>query len=291
LVNPVDPESNAQPDEADLPAGPRAELVYAENSVPRDGIAPGEPGPLLRWRDLAYLAVFYLVVGAALAKGALVAAAAILHTTQDALQDIPAAYVAAVAISQALVSVAVLGFLWLLVRSRGAAPFWPALGWRAFPAEMPRAALAVRYMLGGAALAVAIQGASYFAGTKSSVPMEDFFRDRPSVLMMMALGILVAPLIEETLFRGCIYPVIARSFGMPAGILVTGVLFGLAHSLQLAGAWKQVALVMVVGIVLTYVRARTGTVLASFCVHLGYNSFLFGAFFLATRGLRYFPGS
>jgi membrane protease YdiL (CAAX protease family) len=85
--------------------------------------------------------------------------------------------------------------------------------------------------------------------------------------------------------------VIARTFGMPAGILVTGVLFGLAHSLQLAGAWKQVALVTVVGIVLTYVRARTGTVLASFCVHLGYNSLLFGAFFVATRGLRYFPGS
>ena len=198
---------------------------------------------------------------------------------------------AAVAISQVLVSAAVLAFLWLLVRSRGTGAFWPALGWRALPATTPRAALVLRYMLGGAALAIVIQGASYFADTKSSVPLEDFFRDRPSVLMMAALGILVAPLLEETLFRGCMYPVIARTFGMPVGILATGTLFGLAHSLQLAGAWKQVALVTVVGMVLTYVRARTGTVLASFLVHLGYNSFLFGAFYVATGGLRNFPGS
>ena len=105
------------------------------------------------------------------------------------------------------------------------------------------------------------------------------------------MGILIAPLTEETLFRGCIYPVIARTFGMPAGIVVTGMLFGLAHSPQLAGAWKQVALVTIVGIVLTYIRARTGNVLASFCVHVGYNSLLFGTFFIVTRGLRYFPGS
>jgi uncharacterized protein len=294
-VNSFDPESNAQPNEADLTAEPRAELVYPEgSSIPQGDLAPAAPARdahAIRWRELAYVLAFYLVVGAALAKLALVASSSILHTSEEALKDFPATYVAAVALSQALLSIAVLAFLWLLVRSRGTAAFWPTLGWRAFPAAMPRVALAARYVLGGAALAIVIQGASYYAGTKSSVPMEDFFRDRPSVLMMMALGVLVAPLIEETLFRGCIYPVVARTFGMPVGILVTGALFGLAHSAQLAGAWNQVALVTVVGFVLTYVRARSGTVLASFLVHLGYNSFLFGAFFFATGGLRNFPGS
>ena len=111
-------------------------------------------------------------------------------------------------------------------------------------------------MLGGVALAIVIQVASFYLGAKTEVPMEDFFRDRPSVLMMAALGILVAPLIEETLFRGCIYPVVARTFGMPAGVILTGVLFGMAHSLQLAGAWSQVALLSIVGVILTYVRAH-----------------------------------
>jgi membrane protease YdiL (CAAX protease family) len=292
FVNDFDLNGDNKIDEPEISADPHAEFVSAAPVpvLPPDVKPPAEI-QMFRWRDLAYVTVFYLVVGAALAKMALAGAAVISHTSEDALKDMPAMYVAAVATSQALLSLSTLAFLWLLVRSRGTAPFWPSLGWRALPAVMPRAALAIRCVLGGAVLAMVIQGASYFGGTKSSVPMEDFFRDRASVLMMMGLGILVAPLIEETLFRGCVYPVVARSFGMPVGIVVTGTLFGLAHSLQLAGAWREVALVTVVGFVLTYVRARTGTVLASFLVHLGYNSFLFGAFFVATGGLRNFPGS
>jgi membrane protease YdiL (CAAX protease family) len=255
------------------------------------GIGPAAPpvrdAEQLRWRDLAFIAVFYLVSGVVLAKLSLLAAAAMMHTTEEALKQFPSAYVGAVAASQALVSFAVLGFLWLLVRSRGTAPLWPSLGWHALPASASGGS-ALRYLLGGAALAIVIQSASYFVGAKP-VPMEDFFRDRPSVLMMTALGVLIAPAIEETLFRGCIYPVVARTFGIPAGIVATGALFGLAHSVQLAGAWPQVLLVTIVGVVLTTVRARTGTVLASFLVHLGYNSFLFGAFYIATRGLQKFP--
>jgi uncharacterized protein len=297
-VNPFDPESNAQPNEANLPAEQSAESVYAAPApAPHEAAAPAEPGPLppvrplLRWRDLVILILFYLGFGAAFFRLGLAVGSAILHITPDALQKLPAPYVAVVAISQAVLSVAMLAFLWLMVRSRSTAPFWPAIGWHALPATAPRVPLAVRYMLAGAALAIVIQAASFYLGTKAEVPMEDFFRDRPSVLMMMGLGILVAPLIEETLFRGCIYPVIARTFGTPVSVLVTGALFGMAHSLQLAGAWNQVALVSVVGIVLTYVRARMGTVFASYLIHLGYNTFLFTAFYFATAGLRYFPGS
>jgi membrane protease YdiL (CAAX protease family) len=286
-------DSDSQGDyETNLPQEARSEPVLAESAAGEPGAAAPPHGAFaLRWRELALLLLFYLIFGAGLAQLAILAASAMLHIEPDALQNIPSVYVAVVAVSQALFSAALLGFLWVLVRSRGTAAFWPSLGWRAFSSQTPHAALAVRFMLGGAALAIVIQVASYFAGTTPEVPMENLFRDRPSVLMMSALGILVAPLVEETLFRGCIYPVIARSFGMPAGIVATGILFGLAHSPQLAGAWKQVALVTIVGMVLTYVRARTGTVLASFLVHLGYNSLLFGTFFIVTRGLQYFPGS
>jgi membrane protease YdiL (CAAX protease family) len=37
------------------------------------------------------------------------------------------------------------------------------------------------------------------------------------------------------------------------------------------GGWGQIALLILVGVVLTWVRARTGTVAASYFVHLGYN--------------------
>jgi hypothetical protein len=250
---------------------------------------PARVAHRFRWLDLLILLVFYLAVGAVFYQVALAAGSAILRTTPEALQRSASANVAVVAISQALLSGATLAFLYLIVRSRSATPFWPALGWHAFPAATPRAALAVRYMLTGAGLAIVIQAASYNLGPDFRVPMEELFRNRPSVLMMMALGILVAPVLEETLFRGCIYPVISRTMGIPAGIILTGTLFGLAHSLQLAGAWRQVALLSAVGIIFTYIRARAGTVVASYFVHLGYNTLLFVVFYFATGGLRTFP--
>jgi membrane protease YdiL (CAAX protease family) len=83
--------------------------------------------------------------------------------------------------------------------------------------------------------------------------------------------VLVAPLVEETVFRGFLYPVIARRLGIAAGVAITGTLFGLMHAAQLWGGWGQIALLILVGVVLTWVRARTGTVAASYFVHLGYN--------------------
>ncbi len=82
---------------------------------------------------------------------------------------------------------------------------------------------------------------------------------RASALCLFGvLGVLVAPLVEETIFRGFLYPVIARRLGIAAGIAITGTLFGLMHAAQLWGGWGQIALLIFVGVVLTWVRARIG---------------------------------
>lgn len=71
-------------------------------------------------------------------------------------------------------------------------------------------------------------------------------------------------------------------------ILVTGLLFGLVHSLQLAGAWVPVLLLIAVGIILTAIRARTGTLMASWLFHMAYNGTLFALMFGATNGFHDF---
>ena len=43
---------------------------------------------------------------------------------------------------------------------------------------------------------------------------------------------------------------------MPLGILFTGTIFGLLHSSQLGNNWPQVGLLVLVGIIFTYVRAK-----------------------------------
>jgi uncharacterized protein len=194
-------------------------------------------------------------------------------------------------LSQVLWSGFVLLYFYALVRMRTTAPFWHTMGWRGLPFAGQRASLAIlRCLGGGAMLAIIVTFAGKFLNEKAELPIEELFRSRPTVILLMCFGILVAPLVEETMFRGFLYPIVARRFGMAAGVIVTGTLFGAMHAQQLWGGWGQIGLLIGVGIFLTWVRARTGTVAASYFVHLGYNSLLFLGFFSATGGLKHIPG-
>jgi len=102
-------------------------------------------------------------------------------------------------------------------------------------------------------------------------------------------AVLVAPLVEETVFRGYLYPLFAKSLGVAPGIVITGVLFGLMHGSQLGWTWGLVLLLTFVGIIFTFARARTGTVLASFLLHLGYNSMIAVSSIIATKGFQHMP--
>jgi membrane protease YdiL (CAAX protease family) len=245
----------------------------------------------LGWIDLFYLAAFYLGTGLLLYWVVSIVAIDAFGVSRDASRQSTEAQSTVLIVAQLLLSGATMAFLYGLVRGRTSAPFWPAMGWRVFGNVASRTSTAARYVLGGFALALIVGILGRYVSGSSPVPLEEMFRTRQSVLLMMALGILVAPLVEETVFRGCLYPVIARRFGLWVGVVVTGTLFGLAHAQQLGGAVGQVSLLILVGIILTYIRARSGTVMASYLVHLGYNTILFAGFYLATGGLKHLPGS
>jgi membrane protease YdiL (CAAX protease family) len=67
------------------------------------------------------------------------------------------------------------------------------------------------------------------------------------------------------------------------------VLFGLMHGSQLGWTWGVVGLLIFVGVIFTLVRARTGTVLASFLLHLGYNSMIAVTTIIGTHGFTRIP--
>jgi uncharacterized protein len=181
-------------------------------------------------------------------------------------------------------------YLYATIRASGTEQIWQTIGWRRLrPSAWPPA---VRYLFcvaSGVALAIVAELGSFAFRTKAKLPIEALFHDRRGVLWLMAVGILLAPAAEETIFRGYLYPVLARSLGVEGGILVTGALFGMMHAPQLWRGWGQIGLLVLVGIVLTYARARSGTVLVSWLLHLGYNTFLFAGFFISTAGLRHLP--
>jgi membrane protease YdiL (CAAX protease family) len=191
-------------------------------------------------------------------------------------------------IAQILMEISLLGFLASQIRGRSHLHFWPTIGWRPLrPRTVPRGTAYLGLILGGAGLAVIVAGASVLFPPKHPVPLDRIYANRPLMLLFMATAVLVAPLVEETLFRGYLYPVAARSFGAVGGIVFTGVLFGLLHGSQLWGAWWQVGLLMVVGIFFTFMRAATRTNLASFLLHISYNGLQVAGMIFALYGPKH----
>jgi len=181
----------------------------------------------------------------------------------------------------------ILLFLYMTLGALPGNPFWRTVGWRRFePGSGSTSSRALRYFFAGSGLALFVGLAGSRINPKEHLPIQELFKDRNGLLLLMSLAVLVAPLVEETLFRGYLYPLFARSFGVPAGIVLTGVLFGLLHGAQLGWTWGLISLLTVVGIIFTYVRARTGTVLASYLLHLGYNSMIAISTIAAMHGLK-----
>lgn len=286
-----DTENNAPPERSvEATAAPVPESsgapATAAPELPEDLRAPWD------WLDLVIFAAFGL--------GSLIALNRLLATLAIALAGVPPAEIERfvstntpfVVLRQTLWFAVLLLFLFAMIQLRFRVPFWRTIGWRELrPRTMPRLTAVLLCLVSGAVLSLAVRLASVFVAPTAPVPMEAFFQTRESVLLMMAAGILVAPLAEETIFRGFLYPVLARGLGVTLGVLLTGFVFGRMHAAQLGGEPAYVGLLTIVGIVLTYVRASTGTVLASYLLHLGYNTYIFAGFYFATEGLRKFPGA
>jgi membrane protease YdiL (CAAX protease family) len=185
-------------------------------------------------------------------------------------------------------------------------PFWATLGWKRLNPEAPAPSNPWVYFGAGIGLALGVAIVSSHLKTPEHLPIQDLFKNRTGALLLMAMAVFVAPLIEETVFRGYLYPLFASSFsrvaarfgadpanairtGTVLGIVLTGALFGLMHGAQLGWTWGLVAMLVTVGIIFTLARAQAGTVLASFLLHLGYNSMIAFSAIVSTRGFTQMP--
>ena len=277
------PDDTSLPPETAEPSqsAPEArELPGADRSLPADLRAPWG------WVDLFVLAVL-ATAGSFLISLSLAAVFAAFGIKAAQLRASPGDTGLFTIVHQALLSVVLLLFLAAHIRVSFGEPFWRTIGWRALrPGQLPRALRYLGFLLGGFLLAVAVQVASIAFGGHAKVPMQELFQDRRTATLLLLMAVFVAPVIEETVFRGYIYPIVARSWGIAPGILATGILFGLLHAPQLWGGWVQIALLVIVGIVFTCARAITKTVLASYLLHVSYNFSVSFAFLLGSHWLR-----
>jgi len=198
-------------------------------------------------------------------------------------------------------------FLYMTLSVLRGSPFWRSLGWKKLNAS-PAAGKGNpwMYFFSGCGLAIFVAIAGSRVKDTDHLPIQELFKSRTGAILLMTMAVFVAPLVEETVFRGYLYPLFAGKFsglaeivgidplkairlGTAGGIFLTGILFGLMHGAQLGWTWGLVSLLTLVGVIFTFARARTGTVVASFLLHLGYNSMIAVTSIIATKGFTHMP--
>ncbi len=141
---------------------------------------------------------------------------------------------------------------------------WPLLlAWTPFRADRVYWWLVVAAMAYGLGASLALGYLHPAAKTWFAIP------DSPlAVVSAFILVVVLAPLSEELLFRGWIYTALRWRFGFAAALWASAIPFAIAH-------WESTHLyalaILPMGLVLGYVRERTGSVRATTLFHMIYN--------------------
>jgi hypothetical protein len=170
-------------------------------------------------------------------------------------------------------------YMILLVEGKYRSRFWKAIRWN-WPG------IAGISFIGIGVLMLGLDLLGRFLPMPKNTPFDQFFAHPSDAYLTAVFAISLGPLWEELLFRGFLYPVVARRLGVAWGIILTALPFGLMHYLQYR-SWGAVLIIFLVGVVLTTVRAKTKSVASSFLAHAGYNGTLMVLAAAATDGFRH----
>lgn len=162
----------------------------------------------------------------------------------------------------------VLTFLtvWFVVTNRGRRPFWQSLGW-SWPSNFgpwKTIGLAVLLLAVGILMTWLLPGAD----TQLDQIINSSLKARFTAAFLAAVS---APLVEELIYRGVLYSAFQKVLGMTWAVVIVSVLFAGVHVVQYYNNIGVITAVAILSVALTLVRARTGSVLPSYVIHLVFN--------------------
>ncbi len=176
--------------------------------------------------------------------------------------------------SQVILYVLLLAALFAIVKLQYGRDFLRSLAWTSFPFSFANVATF------GLLLAVFNALASVpMHPPNIDTPLKHLFDRRITAVEFGLLGVTLAPLCEELVFRGFMQPVFVRSLGPGIGIAVTAVLFGSLHLAQNGFAWQSGLLITFAGLAFGWMRHISKSTKASTVMHASYNMVLFMAAF------------
>ena len=166
------------------------------------------------------------------------------------------------------IPVHVLTFLmaWAVITQLGRFRFKEMVGWSWSPKIGFWRSAGLAILLFAAALVLVI----LFGGPETD--LEKIIQSsRATAFMLAFLAVATAPLVEETVYRGVMYPALMRVIGTGGAIAVVSTLFAAGHVYQYWPNFGVISAILLLSIALTTVRAVTGRLLPCFIIHLVFN--------------------
>src|SRR5712664_2239009 len=159
---------------------------------------------------------------------------------------------------QLTISLFLIGSLYAIIRLRHGHQVWTLLGW-----VWPGRIHLVAALLGGIGLGIGVDIIAH-----ATTPTTHVIH----LWNLILIDGLFGPIIEESFFRGCLLPVVARATGPTIGIAATAVLFATLHPISTLVQWLCV---LVTGTAFGWSRVRSGSTAAATLMHAIYNATLF----------------
>jgi membrane protease YdiL (CAAX protease family) len=191
LADPLHPEPASPQDEPPTPA---------KRPLPDDLRVPWG------WADLVVL-VGLAMVGIGVVSVAVMLALRLAGVSTVHIRKSPGAMSVIAIVAQAILDLGLLAYLAANIRLRFHAPFWRTIGWR--PIETRSVSRTLPYFalaLGGFSLAAIVAFAEALFPPKHALPIQSMTQNPEAALLFMLTAVLVAPVVEETIFRGFLYP-------------------------------------------------------------------------------------
>jgi membrane protease YdiL (CAAX protease family) len=168
--------------------------------------------------------------------------------------------------------------LYELIRIRYGRPFWYSLRWIHSPRRIGDCVL-----WGFIVAMLSIMLAAVLRPPPIKTPLDELLQDPVSIALVGVFAVTLGPVFEELAFRGFLQPLLVRTFGAVAGVLLQALPFALLHGVEYAWSWQRLLPIFVAGAAFGWMRHTSGSTASAAYMHSGYNAAIFLAGTIAQR--------
>lgn len=198
---------------------------------------------------------------------------AVSQQTATKSEDVQKMMTPSLLVGNIVIFAILVGIVMAIVWSRVKPVAWLGLRWREWPHALWIGPVAVMVMW---VILVALSASGYIAwlenivgskSTQDAVKLLQESKDLTSVALMAFSAAIIAPLAEEVIFRGYIYPVAKYFAGPWVGALFTSLVFAAGH-----GNVPLMLPLFLLGMLMTWAYEKTGSLWAAISIHFFFNS-------------------